>query len=246
MENEKTITPIEYFNNIKGKKEIMTDDRLLAVYDNCLQLFEKYKKTNQINAMKKLMFQVEMIEKERQIIKVGIDSFVYRDDVEDFIENISDKAVKIIEMSRYEREIPDEIVETVQKVKDLFDEFYIVFTDYTGSMEKQVAQERKEKDPILFGAFQNKDDKKTSIMDRFYYIGDWEDEYCDLTLEKMVSAMAKQDKDIVRNISTPVSLDELKLQLKQLEPKKADNSFKINNSKPKGFLNRVKTFIKRG
>lgn len=30
-----------------------------------------------------------------------------------------------------------------------------MFTDYTGRMERQVEKERREKDPILFGTFQN-------------------------------------------------------------------------------------------
>ncbi|MDU7184950.1 MAG: hypothetical protein E6294_02830, partial [Klebsiella sp.] len=71
--------------------------------------------------------------------------------------------------------------------KDKFDEFFIVFTDYTGEKEREVKKERIEKDPILFGAFLNEETKV--VADRFYFLGDWIDEYCDLTLDKMICSM---------------------------------------------------------
>ena len=113
---------------------------------------------------------------------MGIDTFVYKDKIEDYIENVADKSVKIIELSRYMREVPDDLVETVEKTKDLFDEFYVVFTDYTGAEERKVQKEKRYKDPILFGAFKN----QRNVADRFYFLGDWVDEYCDLTLDKMI------------------------------------------------------------
>ncbi|MCD3340325.1 hypothetical protein G8T81_14565, partial [Clostridium botulinum C/D] len=103
--------------------------------------------------------------------------FIYRDDVEEYIDNIAKDVVKLIELERYEREIPDEIVEVIKQTKGKFDQLYILFTDYTGKMERQVEKERREKDPILFGTFQ--DEKSRAVIDRFYFLGDWVDEYCD-------------------------------------------------------------------
>lgn len=84
--------------------------------------------------MEKLLFHLECIEKEREIVSMGINTFVYRDDIEYYINNVASDIVKIIELERYEREIPDEIVEVIAKVKDKFDQLYIVFTDYTGGV----------------------------------------------------------------------------------------------------------------
>lgn len=120
---------------------------------------------------------------------MGITTFVYRDDIEFYINNVASDVVKIIDIENYEREIPDEIVDVISKVKDKFDQLYIVFTDYTGAVERQVAQERRQKDPILFGTFQ--EGSTRSVIDRFYYLGDWIDEYCDLTLDKMVNETKK-------------------------------------------------------
>lgn len=111
---------------------------------------------------------------------MGIDTFVYRDDIEFYINEVASDVVKIIDIQSYEREIPDEIVEIISQVKDKFDQLYIVFTDYTGRIERKVTEERRRKDPILFGTFQNAETR--SVIDRFYYLGDWVDEYCALHL----------------------------------------------------------------
>lgn len=214
--DEKELTPSEYFDIIKNKKQHITDEDLLNIYDNCLILLNKYKTTGQIKGIKKLIFHLECIERERQIVKMGINTFIYKDDIEEYIDNIAKDTVKIIELKNYEREIPDEIVKTVSKVKDIFDQLYIVFTDYTGKVERQIEKERRERDPILFGTFQDQNTK--TIIDRFYFLGDWEDEYCDLTLDKMVhETFKKTGREIRREISTPKDIQELKAQLNNLD-----------------------------
>lgn len=214
---ERELTPQQYFDMVKDKKHKITDESLVKLYDNCLVLLNKYKVTNQRKAMKKLIFHLENIEKEREIVKMGVDTFVYRDDIEEFIENIASNVVKIIELENYEREIPDEIVEVIEKVGQKFDKLYVVFTDYTGQVERQVQKERRDKDPILFGTFQ--DTSSRSVVDRFYFLGDWEDEFCDLTLDKLVSQFKeKKDRDVAMTISTPEDIAELKAQLDTLQP----------------------------
>lgn len=243
MENEKFITPTDYFNDIKGRKNTITDERLLTVYNNCLALLNKASVTGQMDAARKLVFQLETIEKEIDIVRAGINTFVYRDDIEEYIEHISDKAVKIIELSQYEREIPDEIVDIISSVKGKFDKLYIVFTDYTGEMEKKVVKERRDKDPILFGTFQNEDSK--ALVDRFYFLGDWEDEFCDLTLDKMVTEMeTKKSENILRTISTPKDIAEFKEQLRQLtETKRGSFVIKPEPKVKENVFRKIKTFI---
>lgn len=181
-ENKNELTPSQYFDILKGAKNTITTEALKKSYETFIELAEKYKKLGQVESMKKLCFLADTLVKEEKLIELGITTYVYKDTVEDYISNVADKTVKIIELSRYMREIPDELVETVEKSKSLFDEFYVVFTDYTGKEERKVEKERRDKDPILFGVFKN----DTSVADRFYFLGDWVDEYCDLTLDKMI------------------------------------------------------------
>lgn len=214
-DNVKEYTPDEYFSIIKSKKQKVTDYELSRIYDNCLELLNKYKITGQTRGMRKLLFHLECIEKEREIVKLGVDTFIYRDDIEDYIDNIAKDVVKIIDLPNYEREIPDEIVNTIEQVGKKFDKLYVLFTDYTGKIERRVAREERRTDPILFGTFQNEKDR--SVIDRFYYLGDWEDEYCDLTLDKMVNQVKSAGKrSITHSISTPEDIDELRKQLNGL------------------------------
>jgi hypothetical protein len=239
------LSPSEYFEMIKEKKNTITDQDLDQIYDNCLSLLNKYRLTGQTKAMKKLIFHLETIEKEREVVKLGIDTFIYKDDIEEYIDNISKDTVKIIELENYEREVPDDIVEAYSRVKRHFNKAYVVFTDYTGKVERQVEKERRDKDPILFGTFQDKDSQ--TVIDRFYFIGDWEDEYCDLTLDKMVNEVKMaENRHIAITIKTPEDINELKNQLKIIEDR--NGRFMVNNAlniQKKSFLSNITTFFKR-
>lgn len=242
-EQKKELTPSEYFEIVKGRKQTVTDDDLSRIYDNCLELLNKYKITGQRSAMRKLLFHLESIEAEREIVKMGINTFIYRDDIEEYIDDIAKDTVKIIELESYEREIPDEIVAIIEQVKDKFDQLYVVFTDYTGKVERQVEKERRQKDPILFGTFQN--ERTKTVIDRFYFLGDWEDEYCDLTLDKMVNEVSvARQRNIVRTINTPEDIEELRQQLNQLA--EVNDVFRFDETKKKSIFKKISTFLNGG
>lgn len=264
MENEeKKITPSQYFDFLNGAKNMITTDALKDSYEVFIKLAEKYKRLGQVESMKKLCFLASTLVKEEKLIELGVSTYVYKDVIEDYIENVADKTVKIVELSRYMREIPDELVETVEKTKDLFDEFYVVFTDYTGKEERKVDKERRDKDPILFGSFKN----NRNVADRFYFLGDWVDEYCDLTLDKMIEQY-KEKKGVspANETRIPQSGEELVEILKsyKIDEKgtQAELSMEINDSpvvtsipmfkykeiedgKKKGFFERVRDAFKK-
>lgn len=239
------LNPSEYFNSLKDKIQNITDEELVEFYQGCLALVEKYKITGQKRVIQKLRFLVDCIEKERDIIKLGINSFVYREDIEEYIDNISKDVVKIIELENYPREIPDDIVDVISKTKDIFDQFYIVFTDYTGEIEKQISKERRDKDPILFGSFQKKSEQNNNFSrqeivmnDRFYFLGDWVDEYCDLTMDKFLK---ESGKDKLKEIGTPKNVEDIRKELNRLD----DNLKIINNIPKKSLFKRIRSVFKR-
>ena len=85
---------------------------------------------------------------------------------------------------------------------------YVLYTDYSKKEERVIEEERREHDPILFGTFQSR--KNKVCIDRFYYLGDWVDEYCDLTLDKMIEQTEKRGRNIVRTLKTPKDIEQLK------------------------------------
>ncbi|MDK1672845.1 hypothetical protein QOK74_08165 [Staphylococcus saprophyticus] len=207
---KKRISPSKYFDEIKNKKHEVTDKTLNEYYDNCLKLITKYENSGQRKALEKLLHLTSCVEKEREVIHMGIETFVYRDDVFEYIEDVAKNVIKVIELKNYSRDIPDDVLEKYHTVKHLFDEFYVVYTDYTGNTERKIKAEKRDKDPILFGVFKKKIGKTNYLNDRMYVIGDWEDEYCDLTLEKMVTEYKEsKNKNIEQNIKTPNEVESL-------------------------------------
>lgn len=244
---EQELTPYQYFEEVKARKAKITDRELARIYDNCLELIEKAKKTGQKNQIRRCLFHLDTIEKERELVKLGIDTFIYKDDITYFMKNVAKDRVKIIEVENYEREIPDEIVEVIEKVRDKFSQLYIVFTDYSEELTKKVVSKR-DKDPILFGVF--KDSEARSVIDRFYYLGDWVDEYCDLTLDKMLAETERVgNRKIAHTIKTPEDIEELRQQMNSYNKITGINHLVIDSQKvempKKHFFDKVKSIFKK-
>ena len=216
-EEGKKMTPSEYFSYVKEKKNHIEEEDLRQIYENALNMIKRYQITGQTKSIEKLKFLLDIIELEIPIVKAGYNQFVYRWDVEEYIDKISDDSVFIIEMKNYEREFPDEVIDKIVKAKEVFgDNLFVIYTDYTKKTQRKVAKERRERDPILFGALI----KNRVAYDRFYYICDWEDEYCDLSLDKIVNdwdkfhADDKESSSIVhKTIEHGLSIEEMKKML---------------------------------
>lgn len=242
------VDPQNYFDYIKSKKNHSTDEFLNNLYDVTLKQLQKAMATGQNLMVRRLHYATAVIEKERMLLENDIDVFVLREDIEYFIENIENKRVKIVDLEFFPREIPDEIVEKVAvlKEKKIFDNYYVVFTDYTGQVTKEtkadVKREEIRRDPILFGTFEQKIDGIYDICDRFYYIGDWEDEYCDLTLTKMVQKMSEKGKgDIVRELALPEATPETVREYINRLDEVEQGRMTLARPGKKSFLDKVRT-----
>ncbi len=240
---EDKIDPQIYFDLLKEKKQETTDEFLTNFQDVIETEISKAMKMGQEFVVRRLAYALSVLTKERQLLQQGINVFVQREDIEAYITQVTGKVIKVIELEMYPRSIPDELVEKICELKEqnIFDRFYVVFTDYTGETEKQIEQEKRRKDPIIFGAFEQKIDGIWDIFDRFYYIGDWEDEFCDLTLSKMVEHMSKSGNDIVRQVGIEKATKEEILTYINNLNEKNENEFRLNIPKKKSFFKRVKT-----
>lgn len=239
--NVEDVTPTVYFNYVKDMKKNIEDENLQTVADNCLVLLQKTKLTGQTKSAKKIFDQYQLIMRELKAATFGFDTIVYKSDIEKFITKISNHPVKIIELENYPREVDDSIIDKllVAKENELFDEYYILFTDYSDKEAKKVAKERRDKDPILFGAFKSQDNNNIPET-RFFYIGDWVDEYCDLTLEEMLTQYEKSESVGAKyTIEIPKDIDALKEYMGMMEKKEPE--------KAKSVLQKVKEKVtKRG
>jgi hypothetical protein len=189
--NPEAIEPHEYFAVLKESVKAVDADALQSQLSVVAEHLIRAKALGQKNLLNQLAFTHDVIVREMKLLAAGLARFVYQDDVKHLLDKT--KHIKIIELERYPRVIPIEQMAAIQKVKDLgvFDEFCVVFSDYTGEDYKtpeEKATVARNRDPVVFGYFRH---KVTAIKhDRFYFITDWDDEYCDLTFGKMIEKMA--------------------------------------------------------
>lgn len=227
--NVEDVTPTVYFDYVKDMKKDIADENLQNVAENCLTLLKKTKITGQTKAAEKIFNQYSLIMRELKATTFGFTTIVYKSDIEKFITDISKHPVKIIELENYPREVDDSVLDKliIAKENELFDEYYILFTDYSMKETKKVAKERRDKDPILFGAFKSVDNNDIPEQ-RFFYIGDWVDEYCELTLEEMLAQYEKSENVGAKyNIEIPKDVDELKEYIGMIEKKQPEKAVTI-------------------
>ena len=202
------------FTDLKQSKLVIEDSELVKAYDNAQILADKYAKTGQIAALRKLVFTMKTINKERELLKLGYNQYVLKSAIDYYIDNSTEttRPVKIIELCNFVRDVPSDIVDKIEQTKHLFDEYFVVFTDYTGREERRIEKEKRARDPILFGCFLNRDARICN--ERFYFVGDWVDEYCDLTFDRMLSELGKINVKASK-CKTPKTLGELEAMIKQ-------------------------------
>lgn len=240
------MTPDELFQEFKDKKTSFEKKDLDKIYKQAFYLANKYQRTGQIEGLRKIIFVMDTLEKEKELIDLGINQFIYKDVIVDYIDNPDNRTkntsrvVKLIELKNYSREIPDEIVEAIEKTKNTFDEFLVLYTDYTNKEERRRKADKIYTDPILFGIFL--DDKKRVCIDRFYVLGDWEDEYCNLTVDKLIEESSK--KNIVKPLLNPKSLEELKACVASYKDNNGFMELGVPFTPKKTFFQKIRAFFK--
>ena len=107
----------------------------------------------------------------------------------------SEKGVSLCYIKNFTRPIPLEVAKKKEEADNLevFDNYCVLYYDTTGKMSDKTAiekeEERKKKaDPILFGMIKN--------VRALYYIADWTDPYCDLTLKEFLKTSGIEEQTI--------------------------------------------------
>lgn len=182
-----------YFDDLKSKCVNVDLGELERSLKEIPSQIEKAEKIGQKFLAEKLKRHIYLLMKEKVLLKYNINKYVSLYDINRFIDGIEDYVVKFCEIMAFPRIIPNNVVDRIQQMKDLglFSEFYIVFTDYTDEeiiSEKAKKQRQVNRDPIVFGVIDG-------YQDRYYFIADWVDEYCDITFDKMVSKLQSMDKN---------------------------------------------------
>jgi hypothetical protein len=122
---------------------------------------------------------------EAQLGAIGMTKYIEEEALALFARK-SSRALKLDWIRNFTRVIPREILAKKHDLDErlIFDNYVILHYDPSGKgrADTEVEKARK-RDPILFGVIQGRR--------RLYHVGDWKDEFCDLTLDQIADLVGK-------------------------------------------------------
>jgi len=174
----------EFFTSVKNSVEEI--ELIKERLENYYKALENFKKMGQISLYESMKMDVELYRAESQLYAIDMRKYVTEANVIKFAKH-SDKAIRLDWIKNFVRLIPSEVAEKKIKADELhiFDNYLVMHYDPEGKANEMTAEERAAKeDPILFGVICG--------SRKLYYVGDWIDQYCDLTLEGMMTAIEEE------------------------------------------------------
>lgn len=179
-----SMTILEFFRSLKNsEQEIKVVDERASGY---VKLLTTAKRSGQTAFLEQLEDNLTAYRAETQMLAMGITRYIEEKDVVTFYKKCK-KGLRLDWIKNFSRVIPDELV--AKKVKadelEIFDNYVVLHYDPQGKAYTETkAEVAAKKDPILFGVLRNR---------RYLYvIGDWQDELCDLTMDKIAEVLGHE------------------------------------------------------
>lgn len=185
------LNPELYFRFIKSKftqLELSNLERNLAEVEAA---FNKAADNGQNVLAEKILNKVSIATKESLAHAKGCKYFIDGEVLRRNKSKIRGGHISNTAYDKFTRVIPDEVVEAKKKFGDIFDSFEIYHywnNDAEGKKDMDPSERAAMRDPVLFGKIDN--------SDRYYFIADWVDEYCDLTFSEMIEHLGKDDSEV--------------------------------------------------
>jgi len=182
------ITVQEAFASLKDSAEQITlvADRA-AGYETLLR---RATQSGQTALLERLLSEMEGTRSEVQLIAMGLTSFL-REETVVALSRKSPRAIRLDWISNFTRPIPADVLATKVECDErrIFDNYAVMHYDPSSSSAALTkAQVAAKKDPILFGVCEG--------VRKLYFVGDWIDEQCDLTLEKVAEMLGTAAEEI--------------------------------------------------
>jgi hypothetical protein len=191
---------IDFFKRIK---ESAQDIKLLEArargYEKAIA---QANRAGQVALQEKLQDGLGAYLAETHMLSIGITHFVSEESVVKFYK-VCKRGVRLDYLKNFTRTIPPELVELKVAADELeiFDNYAVLHYDPNKKSWAETKQEiAAKRDPILFGLLKGRSD--------LYILGDWTDEYCDLTLDGIAEVLGNDprqniDKDWVEHEADP-------------------------------------------
>jgi hypothetical protein len=179
VEGEK-ITLEFYFNHVKGNFSRLELATLSKRFQN-LRFHLEGTVEEQVALKQELERLAAIVYLQQQLLAIGFDLFVTRNVINEFMYKVEIRSPQLMELEKFPRILPDEAIKRLKEAKEtkLFDKYWVLTWNPHAEQLKTMEEKITSKDPILFG-------QVSFDPDKFYHIADWEDEHCDLTLDKFI------------------------------------------------------------
>jgi hypothetical protein len=221
----KSFSPKIYFRFVKSKLTEVQQETLRSELNKLKPFLIAAKESGQQALYEKLSVHAAVIVKEQEALAIGCGTRLDKKTIDKFINKVQDRVVKLDLLMNFPRPIPAKIRKKISEVREtrVFDSYHILYVDYTEEeAPKTMAKKVREKDPILFGSF----NFQPGV---FYFIVDWVDLYCDLTLSKVVDSIQHDDPEYELDKVPEVSEAYFNEIVKQVN--RSHNRLKNTNSK---------------
>lgn len=209
VEKKRTMTILSFFSSLANSlNDLKTLQDIAIHYETAIS---NAAKGGQKALVDKLKNRLESAKTEAQLVMLKLNKYLQEEQVVDFYNQADkDKNLKLTWIKNFVKPIPTDILEVKKNLDEqfVFDNYVILHydpnndaTDLTDAQKEE--QKRREKDPILFGVI--KDSR------RLYYVADWIDDYCDLTLDTVIETLGERVSELNNNnVKTYLDLGERK------------------------------------
>lgn len=181
-----SIDVLQFFAEVKGITK-----KNMGLYTNRLSGYIVALKNSDMSgqsALKEQLLRDMVINKYESVLYANKNYYVITEEqVVEFVKK-TERGVRLDYIKNYMRVIPPTVVKKIDKANklEIFDNYVILHYDpdeksYAQTIEEKKKEDAKRRDPILFGVIRG--------SNKLYYITDWIDEYCDLTLDKFVETL---------------------------------------------------------
>lgn len=233
------LSPTLYVKYVKSKIGKIELAKLKARVAKLKKLVVNASDMGQTALYENLSHMLAITIRESEANAYGIDRFVDRKFIDKFRNKVKESPVRFDLLENFPRTIPANVQKKIKEVQgaQLFDNLHVLYLDYTKQDTRTNKDKIRDKDPILFGTYSYQ-------PDRYYFIIDWIDEKCDLTLDKFVDSMKQDDKEF--NLGEIPELNEKFFDMLKSEVK--DRHERLLNTNSKNFRANMKMedMLKKG
>ena len=193
------------FSFVKSKFSKLEQREIEQRLRNLRLVIQSCKETGQTALADTMLIEQATAIRQQEVAAAGFDTFVTLKDVMKFKDKTKTK-IDWAPLDKFPRPIPQGIrnkITTVRK-KNLFDELMVLFHNPTKEQISSTKEKILSKDPILFGRF-------AYAPETLYFICDWEDEVCHLTMKEFVKQLSQADPEFETQVVKPISRKEAEM-----------------------------------